>query len=108
MNSLVADKIWQKKYKNIQNLPLFVLGFSEGGSYAIFTAKCLRNPQTCRYFTNTSNASSYRIELDPFYKLTKVVGMDGAYDLSGVVFPFLTNDVGFFLKGNPYRIAYQG
>lgn len=34
--------------------------------------------------------------------------MDGAYDLYNVVLPFLATNVGFDLKGNPYRIIYQG
>ena len=64
--------------------PLFVNGYSEGASYALWFSRI--------YQENTNFAHS--INSMAKLKLAKTVAIEGAYDLTGVMFPFLlTNQV---------------
>lgn len=60
------------------NIPLFVAGYSEGASYALWFSKI--------YQTETGFAKSL---IKYGYSLRKTVPIDGAYDITGVMLPFL-------------------
>jgi hypothetical protein len=45
--------------------------------------------------------------LDKFYKLKGSVGLEGAYDVSGVTYEFLIKPVGRILRKNDFNIKYQ-
>ena len=68
------------------------IGYSEGGAYAIWTAKYL------------SKIPKY---LDKIYTYTTAIGYERAYNLKDVVIPFLTEYVGLNWHNNQYSIQYQ-
>lgn len=72
-------------------LKLFSVGYSEGGSYALWFNTYLREFPALQ---------------DPFYRLTHSVGLEGAYSTSESIYDYLFNDVSK-LRGNPYRIQQQ-
>ncbi len=88
MNYLHANKLIETK----KTLPLFVSGYSEGGSYALWFSRI--------YQTN----SDFRRELiQQKLSLKKTVAIEGAYNLSGVMLPFLlSNQIGE--SSNDYNI----
>lgn len=61
-----------------QKVPLFISGYSEGASYALWSTKILQE--------NTSYLNNYG------YKLTKSAPISGAYNLSKVTFGFLLDN----------------
>jgi len=64
------------KYKLVNNqIPLYISGYSEGGAYALWAAKILQD--------NKGYLATHG------YSLTKIVPMEGAYNLSKVTLPFL-------------------
>ncbi len=70
------------QFKANEELKLFTSGYSEGGAYSIWFSK----------LSQTDNIFS--TELKKFnYTLKASVGMDGAYDLSGTIKPFLWSEV---------------
>lgn len=64
-----------------KQIPLFVAGYSEGGSYALWFARIYQNN---KIFRNQLKRAGYQIR--------KVVPVEGAYDISGVMFPFLLDN----------------
>lgn len=72
-------------------LKLFSAGYSEGGSYSLWFNQYL---------------SSNPARLDPLYRLTHSVGMEGAYSTSQVTFDYLFNDVSKG-GGNPFHVQTQ-
>ena len=62
-----------------EQIPLYLSGYSEGSGYSLWAAKILQD--------NKSYLDQYG------YKLTKTVPIDGAYNLSNVVLPFLLGNV---------------
>ena len=79
-------------------IKLFTAGYSEGAGYSIWFSKCFDKPDCskCDYLKN--------VILDPEYKVTRSAGLEGAYDLTKVQFPFLTSDVGL---DSEFRILNQ-
>ena len=67
-------------------IKLFTAGYSEGAGYSIWFSKCFDEPDCskCNYTNNV---------LDTEYVVTRSAGLEGAYDLSEVQFPFLTSNV---------------
>lgn len=73
-----------------QRIPLFISGYSEGSSYALWASKILQeNPN---YLKNYG------------YKLTKVVPISGAYNLSKVTFGFLLESSPLSEQQPPYFV----
>lgn len=63
-------------------LNVFSAGYSEGGAYSIWTAKCLEDKKNC---PNMSN-------LDSLYNYKAAAGLAGAYDLSNTTLNFLVDN----------------
>ncbi|AIT08611.1 lysophospholipase [Candidatus Francisella endociliophora] len=63
-------------------LNIFSSGYSEGGAYSIWTAKCLENKQNC------PNVNT----LDNLYKYTAAAGLAGVYDISDTTLDFLIDN----------------
>lgn len=82
-NMLLASKklLVQNGIKFDKELPLFVSGYSEGSSYALWFSR-----------TYQENAKFRNILNNDGYKLAMTVPIDGAYDVSGVMFPFLLDN----------------
>lgn len=85
-NMLVAvmDDLRRKhQLQNVESLPLFVSGYSEGASYALWFSRIYQEQK------------KFRDELSRVgLQLKKTVPIEGAYNLTGVMFPFLlTNQV---------------
>jgi len=72
-------------------LKLFSVGYSEGGAYSLWL---------------NSFISATPAVLDPFYRLTHSVGLEGAYNTSNVIKNFLFSNVGTG-QNNPYNIQSQ-
>lgn len=90
------------QWYNQEEFSLDTIGFAEGASYSIWFNKC--------FFTPADSCS----ELEPFfdilsrrYRVKRSVGLEGAYDLSGVQFPFWTTEVSADSFWNEYRIRDQ-
>jgi len=81
----------QYGFSGTDTLKLFSMGYSEGGSYALWFNQ---------YLSSTPAA------VDPFYRLTHSVGLEGAYSASEVTFGFLFDDVRSD-QGNTYNIQSQ-
>jgi len=84
--------IIQSTYATTAPIKLFSAGYSEGGAYSLWFNSMIQNSPSI---------------LDPFYKLTHSVGMEGAYSVSNVTNGYLFNDV---VKddANTYNIQDQG
>lgn len=83
---LIASLPVFKKYalQLNHNIPLFVSGYSEGASYALWFSK-----------TYQTQAGFAKNLAKHGYQLRKTVPIDGAYDITGVMFPFLLgNQIG--------------
>lgn len=83
---LIASLPVFKKYDLQLNnkIPLFVAGYSEGASYALWFSKIYQ----------TQVAFAHKLTKHG-YQLRKTVPIDGAYDITGVMFPFLLgNQIG--------------
>ena len=78
-----VSNIIRKKYNlNDNNLNLYSVGYSEGGAYSIWTAKCLQSTYNCKGID----------KLNKLYKYHGAVGLDGAYDISGTLMNFMTDN----------------
>lgn len=79
-NMLLASKklLIQNGIKFDQSLPLFISGYSEGSSYALWFSRIYQENTAFRKRLNVAG-----------YRLAMTVPIDGAYDVSGVMFPFL-------------------
>jgi hypothetical protein len=76
---------------------VYSVGYSEGASYSIWMSKCL----------SQGSCSEMDINLNVNYNYRKAAGLEGAYDLSGIMKLFLLNDVGKHIDNNAYQIEYQ-
>jgi len=78
-----ADII-KKKYSlaNSKSLNVYSAGYSEGGAYSIWTAKCLQN-------TSTSPEVD---KLDSLYSYKAAAGLAGAYDISDTTLNFIKDN----------------
>ena len=82
--SVVEKLRSQQQLAKSEKLPLFVSGYSEGASYALWFSRIYQQQAKFRNEINNQGI-----------KLVKTVPIEGAYNLSGVMFPFLlTNQVG--------------
>lgn len=81
--NLYLDEL-QKKFGKSNTINVFIAGFSEGGSLALLFTHCVSKPWECNGFSESLKMN---------YKIIKTAGLEGAYDLAGVVMPFLTEDV---------------
>lgn len=80
----VAGTIKEKyKLDDNEKLNLYATGYSEGASYAIWTAKCLQSSYSCYHYVNPLNS---------LYRLRAVAGMSGAYNISNVTLNFLEDN----------------
>lgn len=78
--------------RNYDKLKLFTVGYSEGGAYSIWFSKCGQG--FCNYLdNNVPDSNKIYYHFNRLYDYVASVGLDGAYDLSNVVKPFLTEDV---------------
>ena len=79
-----VSSIIEKKYKLQDNdkLHLYSVGYSEGGAYSIWTAKCLTDKNSCKQVSN----------LDNLYSYVASAGLSGAYDISGVTIDYIKDD----------------
>lgn len=75
---------------NNQKIPLFITGYSEGASYALWASKILQGDS--KYLMNYG------------FQLTKTAPMSGAYNLSKVTFSFLSDNAPLFDKQPPYFV----
>ena len=66
---------------NDNKMPLFVSGYSEGGSYALWFSKIYQQDHKFKQIVNQHG-----------YYLEKTVPIEGAYDVSEVMFPFLLSN----------------
>lgn len=91
---LLASLDVLKKYNVTfgNKIPLFVSGYSEGASYALWFSRIY---QSDKQFMNSLNKYGY--------ELSKTVPIDGAYDVSGVMLPFLLGNQ-INEKSNTYGI----
>ena len=78
-----SSKIIKQKYKlnNNAKLNVYSVGYSEGGAYSVWTAKCLQEKDKC----NNS-------KLDKLYNFKASIGLDGAYSVSKATFDYLVED----------------
>ncbi|AFJ43487.1 hypothetical protein [Francisella orientalis] len=74
----------RKKYslKDNSTLNLFSVGYSEGGAYSIWTAKCLGWRGDCEGVD----------KLDILYRYRSAAGLSGAYDASKTTLNFMTDN----------------
>lgn len=74
----------RKKYslKDNSTLNLFSVGYSEGGAYSIWTAKCLGWRGDCESVD----------KLDTLYRYRSAAGLSGAYDVSKTTLNFMTDN----------------
>lgn len=80
------------KFSLVKNqIPLYLTGYSEGGSYALWAAKILQD--------NKSYLAKHG------YYLTKTVPMEGVYNLSKVTLPFLVNNSADKVKQAPFYLG---
>lgn len=79
-----VSKDIRKKYdlKNNQHLNLYSVGYSEGGAYSIWSAKCLGWRGDCKGVD----------KLDNLYKYRAAAGLSGAYDISQTTLNFMTDN----------------
>lgn len=79
-----VSKDIQKKYnlKGSKELNLFSVGYSEGGEYSIWSAKCLGWRGNC---TGVN-------KLDKLYRYRAGASLDGAYDISNTTLKFMTDN----------------
>ena len=89
MLSATRQFLQQNNLFESQILPLYVSGYSEGGAYALWFSR-LYQEQT--KFKTAADSTGF--------KLSKVVPISGAYDLSGVVYSYLFSDIGIFTKSS--------
>jgi hypothetical protein len=75
-------------------LPLLVTGFSEGASYALWFSRLYQEQPRFKRQTNKTN-----------FKFTLVAPISGAYNISNVVYNYLSDNVSIFSK-NTY-LAYS-
>ena len=78
-------------FKN-KPLNLFVTGYYEGGGYSLWFSNYAQNNPT--YINKLKNDN---------YNLKATVGSSGAYDLSGVILPWLYSNVNGRWFSNPYN-----
>ncbi|MCC2625400.1 MAG: hypothetical protein K0R14_1273 [Burkholderiales bacterium] len=76
------------------SLPLFITGFSEGASYALWFSRLYQEQARFKEQTDATN-----------FKLTLVAPMSGAYNISNVTYNYLFDNVSTFSK-DTYR-AYS-
>lgn len=93
MLSSEKEKIRQTYgFSEDDQLKLFTAGYSEGGAYSLwFTSYVYDNPA----------------QLDPLFKLTQSVGLEGAYSTSEVTKGFLFSDVTVSKNDNKYASQNQ-
>ena len=94
LSMLHALRTYLNDSKILQNtsINLFVTGYSEGGGYALWFSNYAQNDT--RYIESLK---------DNEYTLKATVGSAGAYDLSGVILPWLYSDVNGRWFSNPYN-----
>ncbi|WP_041263937.1 alpha/beta hydrolase family protein [Francisella salina] len=82
LNNVSSDI--RKKYglKDNSTLNLFSVGYSEGGAYSIWTAKCLGWRGDCEGVD----------KLDTLYRYRAAAGLSGAYDVSNTTLDFMTDN----------------
>ena len=67
---------------NNEKLNVYSVGYSEGGAYSIWTAKCLENKSSCPQVDKLNSLYNYRA----------ASGLAGAYDLSGTTLNFIKDN----------------
>ncbi|APC91472.1 MULTISPECIES: lysophospholipase [Francisella] len=79
----VSNEI-RKKYKldTSAKINLFSVGYSEGGSYSIWSAKCLERQGNCQGVN----------KLEKLYKYRAAAGLSGAYDISHTTLDFMIDN----------------
>ena len=79
-----VSKDIRKKYnlKADQHLNLYSVGYSEGGAYSIWSAKCLGWRGNCKGVDKLNN----------LYKYRAAAGLSGAYDISQTTLDFMTDN----------------
>ncbi|GAB4222832.1 MAG: hypothetical protein Kow0076_4700 [Francisella sp.] len=89
MLNSVSNEI-RKNYnlESFDTLNLYSVGYSEGGSYSIWTAKCLGNKEGCQGVN----------KLDNLYNFRAAAGLSGAYDISNTTLNFITSNYAQKLK----------
>ncbi|GMN88576.1 alpha/beta hydrolase family protein [Francisella sciaenopsi] len=79
-----SANIIREKYNlsSTTKINFFSAGYSEGGAYSIWTAKCFENEKNC------PNVS----KLDTLYNYIAAAGLAGAYDISNITLNFLIDN----------------
>jgi hypothetical protein len=79
-----STDIIKKKYSldNNKKLNVYSAGYSEGGAYSIWTAKCLEDKTNCPQVSKLDNLYSYKA----------ASGLAGAYDLSNTTLNFIKDN----------------
>jgi hypothetical protein len=74
----------KKKYSldDNQKLSVYSVGYSEGGAYSIWMAKCLENKSNCPQVSDLDNLYSYKA----------ASGLSGAYDVSDTTLNFIKDN----------------
>ena len=67
---------------NDKKLNVYSVGYSEGGAYSIWMAKCLENKTSCPQVGKLNNLYDYKA----------ASGLDGAYDISNTTLNFIKNN----------------
>lgn len=77
--------LYKKGFSN--SLPLFVTGFSEGASYALWFSRLYQEQPKFKQQTDNTN-----------FKFTLVAPIAGAYDISNVIYHYLSDNVSLWSK----------
>jgi hypothetical protein len=78
-----VSKDISKKYQlGDSQLNLYSVGYSEGGAYSIWSAKCLGKNGNCQGVD----------KLDHLYRFRAAAGLSGAYDVSNITLNFMTDN----------------
>lgn len=94
LSILIAARKFLDQKGLTQSLPLFLTGFSEGAGYALWFSRLYQEQPQFKQQTDATN-----------FKLTLIAPMSGAYDISNVVYNYLSDNISVLGKST-YR-AYS-
>ncbi|QIW10094.1 lysophospholipase [Francisella sp. LA112445] len=82
LNNVSQDIRDKYKFTKNKHLNLYSVGYSEGGAYSIWSAKCLGWRGNCKGVS----------KLNSLYKYRAAAGLSGAYDISQTTLNFMTDN----------------